>query len=219
MVDAAAANGVFLMEALWSRFQPGYVLLRDLLDEGAIGTPNHVEAEFAFRVPDAEGPGHRLFDGARLGGALVDLGIYPIHLCHYVFGEPTTVEAAAVVRGGVDLQTSLALAWPDATATLFCSIDVAGRNQARIVGKDGVITLDAFMHVPPRLTVQRTGEEPEHHDTAVTLPGLQYQAEEVHRCIRAGLRESPTMPWSETLAMMRTLDRVRDRIGLRFLSE
>ncbi|MDG2114725.1 MAG: Gfo/Idh/MocA family oxidoreductase, partial [Actinomycetota bacterium] len=113
MVDTATANGVFLMEAMWSRFLPGYGKLRELLDEGRIGRPLHIDAEFAFNVSVAERAGNRLFDPARLGGGLVDLGIYPIHLCHFVLGEPSEVHATAVLEGGVDVQTSVSLGWTD----------------------------------------------------------------------------------------------------------
>ncbi len=216
MVDAAVGNGVFLMEAMWSRFQPGYVRLQRLLQEGVIGRPLHLEAEFAFRVPPSDRPGNRLFDNARLGGALVDLGIYPIHLAHLVFGEPQSVAAVSVLDDGVDLQTSLTLGWPGATATLFTSVDVAGRNEARIVGEDGEIRLAGPMHVTPRVEVTVEGQRRKRFGTRVTTPGLQYQATEVHRCLRENRVESDVMPHADTLAMMRTLDAARAQVGLTF---
>ncbi len=216
MVDSARSNGVFLMEAMWSRFQPGYLRLRELLDTDVIGRPQHIEAEFAFRVPVADRSSSRLFDNERLGGALVDLGIYPIHLAHFVFGEPDSVTASAVMGSGIDLQTSLGLAWRDATATLFTSIDVAGRNEARIVGERGEIRLHRAMHVTPRIDVHVNGRRRRRHRTRIAKPGLQYQAAHVNRCLRDGRTESDVMPHADTLAMMRTLDEARRQIGLTF---
>ena len=93
MTGAAARNDRFLMEALWSRFQPAYEELVHLLDDGAIGEPRLVEADFGFAVP--VDPDHRLFDLAQGGGALLDLGIYSLNLAFLVLGHPLAVEAVA----------------------------------------------------------------------------------------------------------------------------
>src|SRR5690606_33947029 len=84
MVDAARRHERFLMEALWSRFLPTYRALRDVLDSGSLGEQLVVEADFGFHLP--VDPEHRLFDRALGGGALLDLGIYPVQLCSLVFG-------------------------------------------------------------------------------------------------------------------------------------
>ena len=95
MIAAAEAGGRFLMEAVWSRFLPSYRALVDLVSGGRIGTPMQVDADFGFRVP--VDPAHRLFDPHQGGGALLDLGIYPLQLCTLVLGPVEHVAAAAVL--------------------------------------------------------------------------------------------------------------------------
>lgn len=220
MIERAASSGLFLMEALWSRFLPSYVRLRELLDEGVIGEPQVVEANFSFRISDEKRAGHRLFDPHRGGGALLDLGIYPVHLAHFVFGPPRTVHAAAVMAPeGVDERTTLMLDHPGGGASLLhTGIRVEDSCAARIVGTEGTIGLDPFMHCTTRLRVDRGGSE-ESEVLDFPPPSLHYQVPEVHRCLREGRLESDVMPHDDTLAMMATLDEARRQIGLEFPDE
>ena len=108
MADAARARGVFAMEALWSRFLPSYRVLAELLRDERVGEPMVVEADFGFRVPLM--PEHRLFDLAQGGGALLDLGIYPLQLCSMVLGTPDHVVAEGHVgETGADEQVAAVL--------------------------------------------------------------------------------------------------------------
>ena len=219
MVDCAREHSTFLMEAMWSRFQPAYRTLRRLLDESRIGEPVHLDASFSFCVPEERREGNRLFRPEIGGGAFIDLGIYGVHLAHFVFGPPHGVKASARLEGGVDVSTAALLSWNHgATASLHAGITVVGSNQARISGDRGAITLDAMMHVPHRLRLQAEGG----HETLDVAPegmGYQYQVEEVHRCLRAGEVESDVMSWADTLAMIDTLDAVRSQIGLVYPGE
>ena len=218
MIDMARSNDLFLMEAMWSRFQPSYRKLRELIDDGAIGRPCRVEADFGFMVPADERADHRLFDPHRGGGALLDLGVYPVHLAHFVLGPPTAVAAqAGLTDRGVDAWTNLLLTHDgDASSVLSAAITVNGPLSARIAGTDGVIRLDPFMHVTSRLTLERglDTETFEFED-----PSLHHQVPEVHRCLRAGLTESTVMPHADTLAMLATLDEARRQIGLVYPGE
>jgi predicted dehydrogenase len=220
MVTAAEVQGVFLMEALWTRFLPPYLALRQLLDDGAIGAPRLVEADFGIRIPREQPPQHRLNKPELGGGAALDLGIYPVHLAHFVLGEPSRVEAIATLAGGVDETTAMLLGWPGGEqAVLHASIRLATSITARITGDDGWIHLPARMHHPTELIVARHDEEPRTIATPFDLPGLQYQVHEVHRCLRAGLVQSEFLSHRATLEMMRTLDRVRAAIGLHYPQE
>ncbi len=110
MIEQAQGSGLFLMEAMWSRFLPSYERLVELIDGGAIGEPRRVESDFSFRVPDDETEGHRLFDPARGGGALLDLGVYPVQLAHLILGPPETVAATAHLNAdGIDEATAMVL--------------------------------------------------------------------------------------------------------------
>lgn len=218
MIDTAHNGGLFLMEAMWSRFQPSYVKLMELVADGAIGEPQRVEADFGFRVPTDERADHRLFDPHRGGGALLDLGIYPVHLAHLVLGPPTTVVAAGeLTDSGVDAWTNLLLTHEGGAASVLTSaITVRGSLTGRIAGTEGVITMDPFMHVTTRFTLER-GFESETFDFGD--PSLHHQVPEVHRCLREGRTESEVMPHADTLAMLATLDEARRQIGLTFPDE
>lgn len=214
MVDAARAADRFLMEAMWSRFLPVYLRLGEVLAAGRIGRPLVVEADFSFRVPTDDVAEHRLFDLSRGGGALLDLGVYPLNLAAMVLGEPDRIAAVGTIgTTGVDERTAVVLGYPDgAVARLGCSIRTSGTCSARIAGEQGTITIDPFMHAPTTLRVD-TAEGTEVIEAEP--PSLAHQVPEVHRCLRAGELESPTMPWSASLAMARICDEVGRQIGLR----
>lgn len=215
MCSAAADAGVFLMEALWSRFLPSYVRLAELLAEGRIGRPQVLEANFSISVPEAARDTHRLFDPARGGGALLDLGVYPVQLAHLVFGAPDTVHATShLTDRGVDAQTAMVLGWADGgAAVLHTAIATNGSCAARITGTDGVIELAPFMHCTTELTITTAdGVEVE----TFAEPSLHFQVPEVHRCLAAGLAQSPIMPHTETLAIMDTLDRALRQTGVQY---
>jgi predicted dehydrogenase len=213
MVDAARASGVFLMEALWSRFLPAYRRLAEVLAEGRIGEPLMVEGDFGFRRPVV--PEHRLFDLQLGGGALLDLGIYPVHLCSLVFGAPERVLASGMVGStGVDEQVAAVLHHPGGgLGVVKAAIRVALACTARISGSEGWIDLPAFMHCPQWISVGGP-KGVERIDGAFEGEGLRFQVAEVHRCLAAGLTESPVMPLDESLTMMATLDAIRAQLGL-----
>ena len=218
MIAAATANDRFLMEALWSRFLPSYLRLAELLAEGAIGEPTLVQSDFSIRVPPEEVAEHRLYDPHRGGGALLDLGIYPVQLAHYIMGAPSRVEATAMLTAqGLDEQTSMLLDHGDGRASvLTTAMNSLGVNTARIVGTEGSIHLDAFMHCTNRLRIDR-GNDVEVLDFPAA--SLHFQVPEVHLCLREGRRESTVMPHSESLAIMNTLDQVRRQTGVRYPDE
>jgi predicted dehydrogenase len=211
MAAAARDKGVFAMEALWSRFLPSYRILVDLVGSGRIGEPQLVEADFGFRVP--VNPSHRLFDPALAGGALLDLGIYPVHLASLVLGPVEHVVADGVIGPtGVDEHVAAVLRHPgDRLSVVKAAIRVNMACTARIAGTDGTIDLPAFMHCPQSLTVRR-GTDVDVIDASFEGEGLRFEIDEVHRSLEAGLTESPTMPLADTISMARTLDRIRDSI-------
>jgi predicted dehydrogenase len=218
MVDAAAGHGRFLMEAIWSRFLPSYVELRALVSAGVIGAVEFVEASFGFRMPvDAS---HRLFAPELGGGALLDLGVYPVQLAEMLLGEPDRVEAVAHIGSTqVDERIAVTMGFRrGAVAVAEAAIRTGLACTARIGGTEGAVELPAFMHCPQHLEV-RTAGEGRQIECPMEGNGLHYQAEEVHRCLRAGKCESAVMPLAGTLAIARTLDRARERVGLRYPGE
>ena len=213
VVEAARAAGVFAMEAMWTRFLPHIVRVRELLAAGALGQVRTVVADHGqIFAPD---PSHRLYAPELGGGALLDLGVYPVSFASMVLGEPAAVTAAAdFAFTGVDGQTSAILRGGDgAHALVTCTLWAATACRAAISGTEGVIDIDPVFYAQTSFTLRRKDAEPERFDPVDGLAGrgkgLRYEAAEVVRCVREGLVESPGMPLDETISIMRTLDEIR----------
>ncbi|MEU7097263.1 Gfo/Idh/MocA family oxidoreductase [Streptomyces longwoodensis] len=222
LVDLARREGRFLMEAMWMYCNPMVRRLKQLVDDGAIGEVRTVQADFGLEGPFPAA--HRLRDPAQGGGALLDLGVYPVSFAQLLLGEPAGIAAQAVLSDeGVDLQTGAVLSWDSgALAALHCSIDGGTGTSASVTGTRGRIDLPAGFFHPERFVLHRTGREPEEF-VADPADGprttMRHEAREVMRAVRAGETESPLVPLDGTLAVMRTLDTVRERIGVRYPAE
>ena len=215
MVDAARANGVFLMEAMWTRFLPHVARIREILAAGTLGQIVYVTAEHGQWF--TEDAAHRLFAPALGGGALLDLGIYPVSFAHFVLGPPSAITAVSTPAfTGVDATTSMILRYDSgAHAVLTTTLAAASGNPAGIYGSEARIEIDGVFYVPTSFrVVSRTGEVLETFTSPPEGRGMQYEAAEVNRCLRAGLTESPLLPLDETLAIMGVLDEVRAQISL-----
>ncbi|MFE3855112.1 Gfo/Idh/MocA family protein [Streptomyces griseorubiginosus] len=222
LVGLAKDGGRFLMEAMWMYCNPLIRRLKALVDDGAIGDVRTVQADFGLAGPFP--PAHRLRDPAQGGGALLDLGVYPVSFAHLLLGEPSDVTAKAVLsEEGVDLQTGALLSYDGgALASLHCSLTGGTATIASVTGSLGRIDIpNGFFH-PDRFVLHRDGRDPEEF-VADPADGprnsLKHEAREVMRALRAGETESPLVPLEGTLAVMRTLDAVRDRIGVHYPGE
>ncbi|KUM76847.1 Gfo/Idh/MocA family protein [Streptomyces griseorubiginosus] len=222
LVGLAKDGGRFLMEAMWMYCNPLVRRLKALVDDGAIGQVRTVQADFGLAGPFP--PAHRLRDPAQGGGALLDLGVYPVSFAHLLLGEPSDVVAKAVLsEEGVDLQTGALLSYDGgALASLHCSLTGGTATIASVTGSLGRIDIpNGFFH-PDRFVLHRDGRDPEEF-AADPADGprnsLKHEAREVMRALRAGETESPLVPLEGTLAVMRTLDAIRDRIGVRYPGE
>ncbi|MCT9083484.1 Gfo/Idh/MocA family protein [Streptomyces fulvoviolaceus] len=222
LVALAKERGSFLMEAMWMYCNPLIRRLKALVDDGAIGEVRTVQADFGLAGPFP--PSHRLRDPAQGGGALLDLGVYPVSFAHLLLGEPSDLTAKAVLSDeGVDLQTGALLSWESgALASLHCSLTGGTATIASVTGSEGRIDIpNGFFH-PDRFVLHRDGRDPEEF-AADPADGprnsLKHEAREVMRALRAGETESPLVPLDGTLAVMRTLDAIRDRVGVRYPSE
>ncbi|MEV6142677.1 Gfo/Idh/MocA family oxidoreductase [Streptomyces sp. NPDC051992] len=220
LVKLARDRGLFLMEAMWTYCNPVIRRMTELVRDGAIGKIRSVQADFGLAGPF--GPGHRLRDRALGGGALLDLGVYPVSFAHLLLGEPDRVQADAVLSPeGVDLHTAMVLGWSEAgaSALLNCSIVADTPQTAAVTGTKGRIEFPRGFFYPERFVLHRAGHEPEEFTAGAAgagLRGLQFEQAEVVRALRAGETESPLVPLDGSLAVMRTLDAVRDRIGVRY---
>ncbi len=219
MADAAKQAGVFLMEAMWMRFQPFLAKLDDLVAAGRIGRVQFVSSNFGF--PAAINPSPRLFDPELGGGALLDLGVYSLTLAQHLAGPPGSFEAVMdPAPTGVDAQ--LTVAARHAGGVMSASLvsfrgDLPG--DAVVAGSDGRIRIHAPFHHSQRLTVEQGGEVQEEIDVGYEGSGLRFEVEEVHRCLAAGLLESDRMPLADSLAVMEWMDAIRERIGVTYPGE
>ncbi|MCA9997149.1 MAG: Gfo/Idh/MocA family oxidoreductase, partial [Anaerolineales bacterium] len=218
MVALARQKGVVLMEAMWTRFLPTLVKTRELLASGAIGEVRMITADFGFRT--SVNPNGRLFDPALGGGALLDVGIYPLSLAFMVLGVPSRIESMAHLgETAVDEQAAIILGYDGGQmALLSTAIRTNTPHEAFILGSDGWIKLHSPWWVSSQLTLKQGGAE-----TTLTLPykgnGYVHEAEEMMHLIRSGQRESSVISLDESLAIMQTMDNIRAQWGLRYPME
>lgn len=220
VVAVAREEGVFLMEAMWTRFLPVMGRVRGWIADGAIGEVTMVSADFGFRsTPDSAKS--RLYDPALGGGALMDVGVYTVSLASMVFGrQPARIAGMAHIGElAVDEQAGMVFGYEGGEmAVLYTSIRNRTPHQAYVMGTGGMIHLHPpFWRGTEAMLFSGNGEE------AVELPyegnGYNCEAEEVMRCLREGKAESAVMPLDETVAIMETLDRVRAQWGLKYPME
>lgn len=219
IINLARAKKLFVMEAMWTRFMPAVVEAKRIVDSGEIGVPANVTADFGFTAD--VGPEHRLFAPELGGGALLDLGIYPLSMSSFFLGPVTAVKAQAeMAPTGVDMQTAFTLSHQDGgVSSCACSLRSRTPTELTISGSKGFVRLHDRFHNTEKITVTVV-DGATRDERTINLPrsgnGYTHEAQEVGRCIRAGLIESPVMPHEETLSIMGTLDEIRAQIGLRY---
>jgi predicted dehydrogenase len=219
VVDSARETGVFVMEAMWTRFQPAVVRLRELIAEGAIGEVRSVQADLG--VQRDFDPTDRLFSRELGGGALLDLGVYVVSFAQMVLGDPDTVVAAgSTFETGVDAEASLLLGYADGrTATLTTSLRNALPGQARVFGTAGWIDVLPRFHHPQTIVLHRADADPEPITLAQRGGGYSHELAEVTECVRAGRGESAVMPLADTLAVQRALEDAAGQLGVTFAED
>lgn len=208
LVACARGKNVFMMEAMWTRFLPHVVALRALLARGRLGRLVVVEADHGKWFK--EDPDFRLFAPELGGSALLDLGVYPISFASMLLGTPDRVVALVdPAFSGVDGQASMLLGYSGgAQAVLTCTSAARTATRACVAGTEARVEIDGDFYAPTSMTLITRGGETERFEFATEGRGLHYQADEVARCLREGLTESPVMPLDETVAIMETMDRV-----------
>jgi predicted dehydrogenase len=209
----ARAEGLFAMEAMWTRFNPLVARLRELVADGAIGEVKAVYADFSSAWEFD--PLHRLWSPELAGGALLDLGVYPVSFACMLLGEPDTAQAVTThAPTGVDANTGILLGYGSgAVALLHCGFLADSPQTATVVGTTGRIEVATPFFRPAAFTLHRAAAEPETYGLEVRGHGYTYQAEEVARCLGAGLTESAAMPLDESIAILRTLDTIATRLA------
>ncbi len=219
LFELAALHEVFVMEAMWTRFNPALEQAIEWVEEGEIGLLQSVQASFCFNATSqSEG---RLFNKDLGGGALLDVGIYPIFLAQLFFGKPDFIQNQAVVGDtDVDVFEQLLLGWESGQlASLEASIISQQPNRAVLSGSDGYIEFGQEWYQTKTLTLVKNGGA--EHAIEFDFPGLGYQfeVEEVNRCLQEGLLQSPNHSWEDTLNLLATMDEVRQDIGVYYPGE
>ncbi len=219
MIDTARAAGLFLMEAMWSRFLPPIRKAKELVDAGAIGELRMIIADFGFR--GAWKPETRTLNPDLAGGGLLDVGIYPISLSSMFFGEAQAVASQAHIgQTGVDEQAGIVVKYNGGRiAMITTGVRTQTPMEAWLLGTQGRIHLQKQWWRGKPLTLMVDGKDPETIAPPTEENGFKYEIEEVARCIAAGKVESDIMPLDESLSIITLLDEIRAQWGLKYPME
>ena len=216
MVDAAAKNKVALMEAMWARFLPHYAKVREIIASGVLGPILSIHADHGQRLAD-QGIA-RLVEPQLAGGALLDLGIYPISFAHMILGNPTSITSSAVMTDkGVDAQTSMIFSYDNgAQAILTTTMIEQTPCRAVVAGLDGWLEIDRTFYNPASMRVNLNDGTVTEYPSAYTGHGLREQAEAFKQIVQSGEVESKILTWKDTVDIMKSMDTVRGQIGLKY---
>lgn len=219
--DAAERQGLFAMEAMWTRFLPHIADVHEVIDRGEIGEVVGVFADHGQNMQDRP-PTHRLHNPDLAGGALLDLGVYPVSFALDVLGAPDRVSClGSLTETGVDGQVSITLGFgAQVHANLHTTLWARTPTTATIFGSTGRIEVARHFYRPTTFEVvdnfdnRRTYGSPN-----AVRGGMQYEAAEVARCVAEGRQQSDRMSWQGTLDVMRTLDELRRQVGVVYPGE
>lgn len=216
MIDVSHANGVALLEAMWTRYLPHIAMVRTILSSGVLGQIQTVESDHGQRLADRGID--RLVDPNLGGGALLDLGIYPISFAHLVLGTPAHITARAVMTDrGVDAQTSAIFDYNNGAQAIINTTMIAQTPcRAVVSGLLGRLEIDRTFYNPTRMRVVLFDGPTTEYPNSYSGHGLREQAIEMARVVHAGHLESPLMPHQETISVMKSMDEIRRQIKLTF---
>jgi predicted dehydrogenase len=220
VVELAEEKGLIVLEAMWTRWLPHMIRIRELIASGALGEVRALIADHDQKLPDD--PEHRIQNPALGGGALLDLGIYPVSFAWDVFGAPSSVYAiSSPTATGVDRQTAIVLGYPGGEqAVLHTQLDARGPATAVIVGTDARVEIEPVWYNPTSFSLIDSSDTVlERYELEVPGRGMQFQADELERLVAEGRGAADVLPPAETVAIMGTLDEIRSQIGLRYPGE
>ncbi|HLK73432.1 MAG TPA: Gfo/Idh/MocA family oxidoreductase [Streptosporangiaceae bacterium] len=217
IVAAARAGGRFAMEAMWTRFCPAVIRLRELVADGAIGEVCTVTAELGLRHP--VDPATQSYNPEQGDGLLFHMGVYPVSFAQMLLGTPEAVVAHGVVHSsGVDVEESVLLRYPGGrSALLFASLRSPAPGEARVLGTNGWIQVPPRFHYPTRIVLHRYGHDPETIDADLTGAGYAHELAEVTERMAGGDTESQIMPLADTVAVQDVLSEIADQVGMRVI--
>ncbi|WP_299651288.1 Gfo/Idh/MocA family oxidoreductase [uncultured Jannaschia sp.] len=217
--DTARQHGVLLVEALWTAFLPKFDVIRQLLDDGALGKVHTVIADHGEHF----GPDHRIMRPDLAGGPMLDLGTYAVALSQMVLGEPEDVRTVgAPASSGVNGQVGMTFRHAGgALSLLHCTLLGHTTCQAVLSGTDGMLTMPRKFYEPGSFILQAIDLTTRlvHDEAASGYAGLCHEIAHIAECVAEGRSESPVLPLEQTIATLRSMDRVRERLGIVFDEE
>lgn len=215
MVRVAKENNLLLVEAMWTKYFPAVKKVKEIIESGAIGEIITVQGDLSYPIGDDK---DRLIDKSLGGGALLDLGVYPITLAHYFLGYPDSIKASASMTDtGVDYSTSIILGYKSGTSALLsCSIKAITTREFLICGTKGWVRLNDNLGFPKSISCYIDGVGEQHQQFPWDSLGYEYQVEGVKNDFEKGFKESSTVKLKDTLEIMKIMDSVREEIGLVF---
>jgi dihydrodiol dehydrogenase / D-xylose 1-dehydrogenase (NADP) len=216
LIKLARERKLFLMEALWTRFLPGIIKIKEMISAGVIGEVVTMDVDFGINIPyDAQ---HRIYNPLLAGGALLDIGIYPLFLALYLFGKPSVIKAHSLLnKNKIDLTTSIIAQSKSGTMCNLNSTTQANTPiKARISGTKGFIELEKWWFTPVDITLNIEGKDEEILKFPPISNGYEYEAMEAIRCLNDGKTESDIMPFAFSLMLMEQMDEIRKMTGITY---
>ena len=214
MLTEAKARDVFIMEAFWTRFIPGIQKMLDLIQADTIGEIEYLRADFGF-IGETD-PKKRVYNKALGGGSLLDVGIYPVYLALLLMGAPEKIEASALFSStGVDTHCAMLFNYAKGQKSILESSVIANTpTEALIFGTKGMLKLHHSFHHTQKITLELYGKQPESIEVKYKGNGYYHEIVEAMECLRSGKKESAALPQRMSLDLIKTLDRVRQEVGL-----
>ncbi|PRX55160.1 Gfo/Idh/MocA family protein [Flagellimonas meridianipacifica] len=215
IIKVAKEESVFLMEGLWSRFNPSIQKAKELIDNNEIGPISYLHADFSFYALD-RGKESRLLNPELASGSLLDIGIYPVFLSYLLLGMPKKIQAQAnFLENGTEAQTSILFKYKNALSMLYSGLKGESKMEAEISGAHGEIFVHPRWHEANGLTLKK-GEEVEKYNLPTKGNGFVYEIQEVHKCLKNKLMESKLWSHQNSLDLARLLNDIRHQIGAKF---
>lgn len=215
VLEAAKQKGVFITEAIWTRYMPLSHKVKEIMDSGIIGEPRVLTATLCYMMENKE----RIVRPELCGGALLDLGVYSLNFARMYFGTDIVKTVTNCILGptGMDMQESMSLTYANGRmANLQSGALCLNDRQGIISGTEGYIRVDNI-NCPELIEVYRNYELVERIERpADMVTGYEYQVMECKRCMDEGLLESPMMPHEETISIMQQMDDMRKEWGVKY---
>jgi predicted dehydrogenase len=218
MIETSKRTNLFFMEALWTRFNPTFVEVLKRIKNDEIGEVNHINADFAFKSNHSLES--RVYNLALGGGAILDIGIYPVFLAYALLGNPEKITASSIFQEetGADIQTSLLLDYKKSQAVLYCGFTSNSKMVAKLSGTKGEIHIHSRWHEAEEFTIIKNDTE-ETFKVSKIGKGYAHEIEECHKCLSANKIESDLWSHQNSLDLITILDAIRNQVGLKYPQE